>query len=651
MLVEREKILKAKKKLGDKSARIISDILFIKEYDERNMKGLCPFHDEDTPSFIYNSKTYNFHCFGCGRNVDIIDACIHQGFTYAQSAQKLFEMSGINHSFGEVGVRTKHSYRYPKPEYAGKNELVYKYLGARQISPKVADYLNIKQDNSGNMLFQYYDLNDVLTMVKVRPSRKVNKGENKTWCLPGFDTTPLLFNLNKLNVETPLLITSGELDCAAAIEAGYQNACSIPLGDQNTQWVGECWDFLEQFDEIIIAYDNDESGEKFAKEIVPRLGSWRCKIVNLPNVAENNEGQKVHIKDLNECLYILGKEKLFDLIVHAQDTPVPSVVDFSDIEEKDFSDIDGVEFGIEELDKELMRLFYGSFTVVSGVPGSGKTSFLYQIICNAIDNNQNAWLFSRELPDWMSKNWLLYLMAGNRHLNKYKNKNGSVYWSVRPDARKAINKYYKERLVIYRDDYPNDIESLKTSMIDSARKYGCKLFIIDNMTTVDLQANDSNKYEKQTEFVNWLIQFSMKYNVCTILVNHPRKLQEGDSSNVGIYDLSGSANIANLAHRAIGLKRVSPKEKNGELSWDGKGWKKRPCKYDVVVHVIKDRMRGRANLDCGLFYDEKSRRFFSNPEEYDKKYAWDKNTYTDILDYPIIDEEEEVIGKIARDSK
>ncbi|MEG1331928.1 MAG: CHC2 zinc finger domain-containing protein, partial [Eubacterium sp.] len=116
MLVEREKILKAKKKLSDKSARIISDILFIKEYDERNMKGLCPFHDEDTPSFIYNSKTYNFHCFGCGRNVDIIDACIHQGFTYAQAVQKLFEMSGINHSFGEVGVRTKHSYRYPKPE-------------------------------------------------------------------------------------------------------------------------------------------------------------------------------------------------------------------------------------------------------------------------------------------------------------------------------------------------------------------------------------------------------------------------------------------------------------------------------------------------------------------------------------------------------
>ena len=52
---------------------------------------------------------------------------------------------------------------------------------------------------------------------------------------------------------------------------------------------------LEQFEEIIVAYDNDESGDKYVKAVVPRLGSWRCKIVNLPSVVEIN-GKKIQCK-------------------------------------------------------------------------------------------------------------------------------------------------------------------------------------------------------------------------------------------------------------------------------------------------------------------------------------------------------------------
>ncbi|HAN21843.1 MAG TPA: hypothetical protein DCP51_09270 [Clostridiales bacterium] len=58
---------------------------------------------------------------------------------------------------------------------------------------------------------------------------------------------PILYNMNKINYDNPLLITSGELDYAAAIEAGYLNAVIIPLGNGNTHWVIECWDFLENF--------------------------------------------------------------------------------------------------------------------------------------------------------------------------------------------------------------------------------------------------------------------------------------------------------------------------------------------------------------------------------------------------------------------
>ena len=67
MLVEKEKIIKAKEKLGVQNAEIIREILQIENYDTRNMKGICPFHSENTPSFIFNPKNYSFHCFGCGK--------------------------------------------------------------------------------------------------------------------------------------------------------------------------------------------------------------------------------------------------------------------------------------------------------------------------------------------------------------------------------------------------------------------------------------------------------------------------------------------------------------------------------------------------------------------------------------------------------
>lgn len=631
MLVELEKIEKAKTKIGAaRTAEIAAELLHLEKFDAKNLKACCPFHDESTPSFVLNQKTMRFHCFGCGKNADLLDVYMHQGATYMEALQSLFDEAGMDCRFGELGVKTRPEYRYPHVDDCGSRESVDAYMGQRGISAQTLNHAGVTQDDKGNIVFNYYDTNDVLCMCKYRPSHKIDKskGESKNWCQAGADTMPLLFNMNKVNTSAPLIITEGESDTLAAIESGFTNAVSVPFGSQNFQWIEHNWEWLEQFDSIIICSDNDEPGVKMRKEAVPRLGSWRTKYVEIPHTYTHPEtGREIPLKDLNEVLYYMGKAAVANLINNAADPGVPSVVNVSDIQDVDLDEMDGINTGIRELDSEIMRLFYGTLTVVSGLPGAGKTSFLSQLVCQSLEQDKPAWMFSREMPGWMEKSWLNYIMAGAHHVKAYEDRNGAKYYKVTPDAKAQINAHYNNRWFLYRDDWSNKLDDLIVSMEDSVRKYGTKLLILDNLMTIDLDSNENSELLKQTECVNKLIRFAMKFSVAVVLVAHPRKMPKGEE--VGIYDISGTSNIINLAHRTIGLRRI---DKEREKS-----------SHDVCLTLIKDRMRGKAGKRINMYYDIPTRRFYTNEAEYEYQYGWDAGAYPP-LPYPHL-EEREVYGE------
>ena len=95
--------------------------------------------------------------------------------------------------------------------------------------------------------------------------------------------------------------------------------------------------------------------------------------------------------------------------------------------------------------------------------------------------------------------------------------------------------------------------------------------------------------------------------------------------------------MLDLAHRSFSLYRVKPNEKQtgDELVKN----------YDVILDVLKDRMRGQENLSIPMLYDPPSRRFYTNEMEFGKHYAWDKNKYTESIPFPHPNETSEVFGK------
>lgn len=628
MQIDREAILQAKEKLGDRNAQIIVEELGITDFDEKNMKCCCPFHQEDHASFIYNKKAFNFRCFGsCGRSYDILDVFMYKGATYAEACKKLFELAEMPYSFGELGVKTKRHYRYPHEVPCTDKSKVYAYFEQRKISRETLDALDVRQDSEGNAVFNYYDTNDVLTMVKYKPSHKVQHGQAKCWCQQNSDTAPLLFNMNRINVNSPLLICEGEPDCLSAIEAGFKNAVSVPLGSSNLHWIDENLEWLDQFESIIICADNDDAGVKMQKECVPRLGSWRTKVVDIPAVPIGNTGRVT--KDLNEILYVCGKDKVLELILDAKDSPVPSVADLSDVEPTEYEDVDGVTTGLKAIDDELMRLFFGTLTIVSGQPGSGKSSLLTQLACNSLDNDIGMWLFSGELPNGVEKSWFNYIFAGPRNITDAISRRGNPYKKISTTTLAEINKTYKGRWHIYRDDYDNTLDKLIASMTDIVRKYGARCLILDNFMCIDTETSEE-ELRSQTDTIKKLIEFAKKYQVAVILVCHPRKMDAG--TNVGIYDIAGTSNIVNLAHRTIGLRRVTDAERENAAKYSEK--RRQLLKYDVIVTIVKDRMFGRQNIDVGLYYDPASRRFFSDMDEYDRRFSWDKKEYKEPLPLP-----------------
>lgn len=628
MQIDREAILQAKEKLGDRNAQIIVEELGITDFDEKNMKCCCPFHQEDHASFIYNKKAFNFRCFGsCGRSYDILDVFMYKGATYAEACKKLFELAEMPYSFGELGVKTKRHYRYPHEAPCTDKSKVYAYFEQRKISRETLDALDVRQDSEGNAVFNYYDTNDVLTMVKYKPSHKVQHGQAKCWCQQNSDTAPLLFNMNRINVNSPLLICEGEPDCLSAIEAGFKNAVSVPLGSSNLHWIDENLEWLDQFESIIICADNDDAGVKMQKECVPRLGSWRTKVVDIPAIPIGNTGRVT--KDLNEILYVCGKDKVLELILDAKDSPVPSVADLSDVEPTEYEDVDGVTTGLKAIDDELMRLFFGTLTIVSGQPGSGKSSLLTQLACNSLDNDIGTWLFSGELPNGVEKSWFNYIFAGPRNITDAISRRGNPYKKISTTTLAEINKTYKGRWHIYRDDYDNTLDKLIASMTDTVRKYGARCLILDNFMCIDTETSEE-ELRSQTDTIKKLIEFAKKYQVAVILVCHPRKMDAG--TNVGIYDIAGTSNIVNLAHRTIGLRRVTDAERENAAKYSEK--RRQLLKYDVIVTIVKDRMFGRQNIDVGLYYDPASRRFFGDMDEYDRRFSWDKKEYKESLPLP-----------------
>ena len=577
---------------------------YFDDYRENNGEispRLCPFckggSNEDQHSFFINVETGLWYCHRGHHERD--SGCSNRG-----GLRELAEFYG-EHAYNSgnriasINTFKKKIYARPDPsEILPLTDEIIQYFAKRKISEDTLKAFKIGSDKEGNIVFPFYR-DGQLIMNKYRKPKKFDKktDKRKEWC--NSDPEPILFNMDSVSFNKPLYCTEGQCDAMALYEAGISNVVSVPMGSNNTEWITICWDWLDNFPQIILFGDSDGPGIDMINDVKQRIGEDRCMLPpEYPELIINGKDYGRVCKDANEILLAYGPEKLKETALNCEPAPVRGILNLADVPLDDPSSLPRLMFRIPELDKMTGGFGEGSFLVASGMRGAGKSTLSGSLALNAIEQGEKVCAYSGELSARNYLNWIMLQATERKYLQvKPDTRTGRLYASIPYEIQKRIRKFIDGSFFLFDNKYIDEKETEEDALFRvfnaCARRYGCKLFIADNMMT--LAAGADEELKTQTRIVTRLKRFAVKYKAHVILVSHQRKKRPGEVfSNDSV---SGTANITNLADIVINSEKPS-------------------------IRVTKNREFGDLGyIEC--CYDPANRRIFQADTGDKIVYGWD----------------------------
>ncbi|ACV29162.1 DNA primase [Anaerococcus prevotii] len=323
-----------------------------------SFKGLCPFHNEKTPSFTVDEKKQLFHCFGCGAGGDVVSFIMQkEGLSYPESLKYLADKAGISIDYTEnPGVNKKNKELYDINKdimmFFYKNLLTDRkaqaYLKSRGLSSKIVNtfMLGYARD-SWDDLYSYirkknYSEKDLDDLGLIKKSSKGNYydkyrdriifpiinhfgkvigfgGRAVSGQMPKYLNSPessifkKRYNLYGLNIykrqkRKELILVEGYMDVIALNNHGLDIAVAS-LGTALT--IDQAKLMKRYSDDIYICYDQDNAGVKATEkaiEIFHEIG------IN-PSVIVLDDGN-----DPDDFIKAKGKDAFEEKIADAQDS-------------------------------------------------------------------------------------------------------------------------------------------------------------------------------------------------------------------------------------------------------------------------------------------------------------------------------------------
>jgi len=424
---------------------------------------------------------------------------------------------------------------------------VSKWFESRGISQKTLDDLMVTEGpefmpqtgKSENTIQFNYIIGDELINVKYRDGRKnfkLYKGAEK-----------IFYNINSIVGYDSCVITEGEMDVLALHEAGIKNAISVPngatLNSNNLDYLDNCIDYFEDKEKVILAVDDDEPGQALQQELIRRLGAEVCFLTTFEDC-----------KDANEYLIKYGKDKLVNRIEGARPVPLENVTTLKDIEDEitDFVKNGfkpGYQIGIPNFDS-IFSTYTGQFITVTGIPSSGKSDFVDQMVVGY--NQRYEWKTAFASPE----NAPTYLHA-HKLMRKVwqdmptRNDIGTDKWN---QVAEHVNDNF-----FFIDMERYTLESVLRKGAELVKRKGIKCLVIDpfnKIRDVDCKTEDVNRYTM--EYLTKIETFAKKYDVLVFIVAHPTKMYRDKDGNIEeptMYNIKGGGEWYDASYHGILVHR------------------------------------------------------------------------------------------------
>ena len=325
----------------------------------KNYFGVCPFHDDHSPSMSVAEDKQIYKCFSCGESGNVFTFLEkYENIGFLEAVKKCADLSGIEFNYGKSTQKNYNQDLYDIYKFASKlyqNNLHSKegkeardYLKNRKLDDNIikefeiglslnqasilTDALKKKYDEKtliksglvsegdynlydiyrNRIMFPLYDLSGNIVGYNGRIYNSNNKNDSKyinSKETPIFKKGELLFNYHRAKKEAReykfVIVVEGQIDAIRCYQAGYKNVVAS-LGTAITKEHAMLLRKLSN--NIVLCFDGDSAGEKATNAAIEQLSTLALE----PKIVRLEESL-----DPDEYILKYGKERFKDKIENA----------------------------------------------------------------------------------------------------------------------------------------------------------------------------------------------------------------------------------------------------------------------------------------------------------------------------------------------
>ena len=460
-------------------------------------------------------------------------------------------------------------------------------LTDRQISQATAKKYGVKavQDLKGQVvkhLYPYYNGHEL-------SATKYRNTISKDFFVSGSYNDTGLFGQQLFKGGKYVTITEGECDAMAAYEllGSKWAVVSIKRGAQGAvKDIKESLEFFEEFENVIIAFDNDKAGKEASVKVARLFKPGKARILTLPN----------GFKDPNDMLRS-NKHKDFVESWWASKVYTPSgVINVSEQREK-FHNREkkpSVPYPYEGLNKKLYGLRQGELVTLTGGTGLGKSSVTRELEHHLIKSTtDNVGIIALE-EDWRRTIDGILSIEANARLyvdeerEKFSKEELDKMFDILYDGEN------KNRVWVHSHFGTNDIDDIFTKLRFMIIGCDCRWVVVDHLHMLVSAVHDGDERRAIDTIMTRLRSLVEETGAGIILVSHLRRV-DGNKGHengveVSLSHLRGSNSIGQLSDCVIALERNQQSDDEDEAR-------------TTKLRVLKSRYTGDVGLAARVIYD------------------------------------------------